>query len=310
MKIGVFGRSELLLDFINDFIDKYEIAFIVTGKASPEYKSDENDYKKFAEDNNIPFLITQSFNHVDYLKFINQYSVGCDIAISMNFPTIIPKEVIDLFALGILNAHGGDLPRYKGNACQAWAILNKEEKIGLCIHKMTPELDSGDIIERSYLPIDISTRIGEVYDWFETEIPSLFKKAIEKLEKNPSYILEKQSLDQGSSLRCYPRNPEDGRINWAQSAEDILRLINASSEPYSGAYCFYKNKKVIVWEAKLNKNYPPYLGVPGQVTHIDKNNKTLDIITGNGNVTLIRVEIENDAHSICDKIKSVRDRLK
>ena len=38
--------------------------------------------------------------------------------------------------------------RYRGNACQAWAILNGE-KISLCIHKMIGgELDSGDIITR------------------------------------------------------------------------------------------------------------------------------------------------------------------
>ena len=38
------------------------------------------------------------------------------------------EEVIDFFELGILNAHGGDLPRYRGNACQAWAIINGEER--------------------------------------------------------------------------------------------------------------------------------------------------------------------------------------
>ena len=30
--------------------------------------------------------------------------------------------------VGILNAHGGDLSKYRGNACQAWAILNGEKK--------------------------------------------------------------------------------------------------------------------------------------------------------------------------------------
>ena len=51
--------------------------------------------------------------------------------------------------LSILNAHGGTLPRYQSNACQAWAILNSEERAGLYIHKMmSAELDCGDIVAR------------------------------------------------------------------------------------------------------------------------------------------------------------------
>ena len=73
----------------------------------------------------------------------------------------IPNKIINYFNYGILNAHGGDLPRYRGNACQAWAILNGENKIGLCIHKMVGgELDSGDIISRDYLDIGENTKIG------------------------------------------------------------------------------------------------------------------------------------------------------
>ena len=58
------------------------------------------------------------------------------------------------------NAHGGDLPRYRGNACQAWAIINGENKIGLCIHKMIGgELDISDIIARDFLKIDLGTKL-------------------------------------------------------------------------------------------------------------------------------------------------------
>ena len=48
------------------------------------------------------------------------------------------NKVISIFTLGILNAHGGDLPRYRGNACQAWAIINGEEKtyVGYSLKKI------------------------------------------------------------------------------------------------------------------------------------------------------------------------------
>lgn len=311
LNILIIGRTEILYQSMLDFLDYgHKITGIITGNAAPEYKKNEHDFQLFAKEQDIPFLCINSFKSTEAVEFIEKHSYSSDIGISMNFPTLVPKRIIDVFPLGILNAHGGDLPRYRGNACQAWAILNNEEKIGLCIHKMVPELDAGDIISRDYMTISINTKIGDVFKWFEHRIPDLFLDAMTELKRNSDYVLETQSIEPANSLRCFPRNSEDGKIDWAQPAEDIIRLINASSEPYSGAYCFYENKKVIIWEAKLNKDYPPYLGVPGQVTHIDKKNKTLDIITGNGIITLTRVEIENDAYSIFDKIKSVRERLK
>ena len=53
-----------------------------------------------------PMLIEK---HYDFLK-----RARADIGISVNHPGVIPQEVIDLFPLGILNALGGDLPKYRG----------------------------------------------------------------------------------------------------------------------------------------------------------------------------------------------------
>ena len=151
-----------------------------------------------------------------------------------------------------MNAHGGDLPRYRGNACQAWAILNGEERIGLCIHKMIGgELDSGDIIARDYLPIDHRTKVTEAWKWLEIRVPELMLQAVDRLSKNSGFILERQSRDLKDALRCYPRRPEDGRIDWSKSAMDVLRLINACNKPYAGAFCYSEGEKIIIWDAQL-----------------------------------------------------------
>ena len=78
------------------------------------------DFEKGADFNSSAPKIK---NVYDDLKEYN----NLDIGISYNYVDIINQDTIDLFKLGILNAHGGDLPRYRGNACQAWAILNKEK---------------------------------------------------------------------------------------------------------------------------------------------------------------------------------------
>lgn len=165
MKIALIGRTQILYDSALRLHEMgHEIVCIHTSKEAPEYKCTASDFKSQANTWNITFQ--QGSKIVDFKKFLSNSSA--DIAVSINYTGIIPQSIIDLFPLGILNAHGGDLPRYRGNACQAWAILNGEDNIGLCIHKMLgDELDSGNIIVRDYFPIDYRTKVTQVWEWME-----------------------------------------------------------------------------------------------------------------------------------------------
>ena len=98
------------------------------------------------------------------------------------------------------------------------------------------KLDSGDIMFKEYFPISINTKITSVLAWMKERIPNLFRKTLDILEQNPKYFLEKQSTKHENILRCFPRKPEDGKINWSDDIENILRLINASNKPYDGAF--------------------------------------------------------------------------
>ena len=236
MRIALIGRSELLYNTALLLKESgYDVPLIITAKEAPEYTKRVKDFQNLAEEWSAEFIQTPRI--IDVLEDIKKHT-DINVAVSVNYSGIIPQEVIDEFPLGVLNAHGGDLPRYRGNACQAWAILNAEDKIGLCIHRMIGgELDNGDIIARDYFDIDINTKVTAVWNWMVDRIPSLYVESIKQLQKNPNYILEAQSKNWEDALRCYPRKPEDGRIDWTRSAEDILRLINACNKPYAGAFC-------------------------------------------------------------------------
>ena len=308
MKIGIIGRSKLTYDsMVLAKEEGHDITFIVTSKEAPEYSKTSSDFRKFAIKYDIPFLHDAKIN-VEKLRQLTTMS-STELCISINYNGILNEEIINFFPNGILNAHGGDLPRYRGNACQAWAIINGEEKIGLCIHRMVGgELDSGDILGRKYYPININTKIGEVYKWFERDIPTLFLEVIEILKSNPSYMLETQSKDPLKALRCYPRMPDDGRIDWTQCAEQILRLINASSEPYSGAFSYdQKGRKVTIWRASLIQDNENYLAIPGQIAQII--NEGCVVISGRGKILLREVSIEDERGSPSEFFKSIRTRF-
>ncbi len=309
MRIAIIGRTEWLLNTAELLLEEgYEIPLVITAKEAPEYKVTREDFKKFAEKAQAKFY--SGANILDEKIVSGIKSVGnLDLAVSINYSGIIPKEIIDCFNIGILNLHGGDLPKYKGNACQAWAIINGESQIGLCVHKMIGgELDNGDIISKDYFQLSENTRIKQVYDWMEDRGVSLMLEAVKKLEINPHYILEKQSQNPKDSLRCYPRIPEDGKIDWHKSNIEILRLINASSEPFSGAFSTLEGEKIIIWRAEIYKDDEIYLAVPGQVAEILNNGVV--IICGQGKLLLTDVELNEIRGNPSQFIHSIRKRLR
>ncbi|MCP5046831.1 MAG: formyl transferase [bacterium] len=314
MNIAIIGRSELLYDSALCLIEEgMKVKLVVTAKEAPEYERKRKDFLNLAESGGARFLQTARINQKKNIDIIKQCG-RIDIGVSVNYPGIISQEVIDLFRLGILNSHGGDLPRYRGNACQAWAILNREKHIGLCVHRMTGgELDSGDIVARDYCYIDINTRVGQVYGWIRKNTPNLFLEAVKHLSENENYYLEKQSRRAEDILRCYPRRPEDGRIDWNRSNEDILLLINASSEPYAGAFCDFDGEPFIIWRAELHEDRENYFAVPGQVCQIERvDNGAGDVVavTGKNKLKITEAGYRGKRGKPGLFIKNIRSRLK
>lgn len=305
MKIAIIGRTEALYNTALSLLEKdHEIVCILTAKEAPEYLRNAQDFLELAIKLRIPFEQgSQIIKHTDFLK-----RAHADIGVSMNYPGILPQSVIDLFPLGVLNVHGGDLPRYRGNACQAWAIINGEKRIGLCIHKMIGgELDSGDILTRDYINIDCNTKVTQVWEWIVFRTPKLIHEALQKLKNNPDYVLEKQSKNLNDALRCYPRKPEDGRINWSQRAIDIIRLINACNKPYAGAFCDFEGEKLIIWDAELIDDGEVFCAVPGQVTKID--NGFIEVACKDGKIAILTCEINGVIYKPSILIRSIRKRL-
>lgn len=310
MRIAIIGRSELLYNSAIALLENgHSIPLIITSKEAPEYKITATHFRELSEKINAAYIYSPSINHEEHLHKIKTLG-AIDIAVSINYTGIISNDVIRLFEMGILNAHAGDLPRYRGNAPLAWAIINGEERAGLCIHKMIGnELDSGDIIAKDFFPIRIETQIGQLFDWMTLRTPDLIVEAITKLMADKNYIMETQSKDPRKALRCYPRSPEDGKIDWRNSAISILRLINASSEPFAGAFCEFQNEQLKIWRATLYSDQEQYLAVPGQVSAIQPDGSIV-VITGQGKLCISEIEFKGSRTAPGEVIKSIRKKLR
>ncbi len=311
MKVLIIGRTEILYNTALMLAKEHTICGIITSTASPEYNKKEDDFEKLALELNCPFINCKVLNK-NAIEFIN--TCQPEIAVSVNWVSVINSNIIDFFPYGILNCHPGDLPRYRGNAVCNWAMINKEKEIIVTIHYMVAgELDSGDILVQDKFPIRENTTITEFVKYWEEITPSLFEKAIDGLV-NKSIMPIKQSLIKKDPFRCFPRLPIDSKIDWTKKADEIDLIIRASAKPYSGAYTYYKIndeiKKVFIWKSRVFETETRDIGTPGQIIFNNKVNGESHVLTGGGILAICEVQYENE-EVFCPGIvwKSIRTRF-
>lgn len=305
MKVALVGRAGVLLRIGRRLhIEGHDITLVVTAPPAPEYDAKEKDFEDFARQVGAHYILSTQLS----AEFLAPHVVGkVDVGVSWNFVSVIDQSVIDLFPQGVLNAHGGDLPRYRGNACTAWAIVNGEKHIGLSIHQMVGgAVDAGDIFSKRTLPIYPETRVADVYEWFDYVLPDMYADVLAQLASGKIQPIA-QPLDGAEVLRCFPRCPDDGLIRWEKDACEILRLINASSEPYEGAFAVYRGKRLRVWRARPGSLNYNYLAIPGQLIHEAGEWK---VICGSGILTLLEIEFEGVRGLPHGVLKGIRNRLK
>ena len=306
LRVAVLGRTEMLLVAAKEIsTNGHTIALVATSAGSDNYLAGPSDFEQLAQDHNAAFIRGTKLDSEPATSLLRE--IKCDVAISMNWPGLLPASVRENFRFGIFNAHPGDLPRYKGNACPNWAILNDEPHIGLCIHQMVDELDAGPVAARSKLPLTDSVDVEKVYGWLREEVPALFGALINQLSDG-TLSLTPQPTDVNLSLRCFPRRPEDSRIDWNMPGASVMRLIRASTRPFSGATCFLDNTRIQIWRAQPYTWPTPYLAMPGQVLGRIEGDPIIE--TGENPIRILEATLfENQESAIPLILSSLRNRL-
>src|SRR5262245_59097467 len=291
MRLAALGRTHWLYDSIQKLAEAgHQVVLIATSSASPEYQVTEEDFARLAGELKAEFINDAVLNRPQYVRRVRELAL--DVAVSVNCVSLLSEDLIKCFRRGVLNAHAGDLPRFRANAVPNWAILRGEPRVVLTVHFMTPELDAGPILLQHNVALNESTYIGDVYHELSRIIPDLFVQAVDGLAKQ-TLTPRQQPTDPSLSLRCYPRLPRDGQIDWKRPAVETSRLVRASSEPFAGAYTFLDAEILKVWRARPGELGFPHCGVPGQVVGCNTKAGEVSVLTGDGILVLEEVEVSS-----------------
>jgi methionyl-tRNA formyltransferase len=235
----------------------------------------------FAQEQDIPIFSNISQSEIKSLLL--KFQPDCVVISSYN--QILPPEIIELSTF--VNVHYSPLPNYRGRANVNWAIINNESCAAITIHKISPELDEGNILFQQLIPIHSDHTVADIYDRLNTIQRQFLGETVIKVF-NGYQGIKQNSVE---ATYCCTRLPEDGEINWSDSTRSIDCLIRALVSPFPGAYTYFQQKKLLIWQAQILNNPPVYVGrIPGRVIGISKTEGYVDVLTGDGVLRLFKVQ--------------------
>lgn len=297
MRVFVIGRAEILYESALQLLEAgHSIVGIVTAPGRPEYQRTERDFQQLAERCGAPFLIA---SRIDDAVIDMVVRSAAEIGISVNWVSVTDHDFCSLFPHGVLNAHFGDLPRFRGNAVTNWALLMGETEIAMTVHMMMPgQLDAGDILAQARMPLTDMTTIADINATAAREVPHLFAKAVAGLSQG-TLKPQPQSERGLQAFRCYPRLPRDGTIDWSVAAPDIHALVRSATRPYTGAFTYYRDagnrlRRLRIWETRIEATNTHDIGVPGHVLHNDSQSGESLVMTGHGILALRLVSHDDE----------------
>jgi methionyl-tRNA formyltransferase len=184
---------------------------------------------------------------------------------------ILPKTVLDLPQRGCVNVHASLLPKYRGAAPIAWAILRGEEKTGITTMLMDEGLDTGPTLLRQEVAIADDDTAGTLSTRLADMGASLLGETIREMRAG----LVKPAPQTGEATYAPPLKKEDGLIDWSKSAAEISCLVRGM-QPWPGAYCSLNHERVTLLKTMPIEGN----GMPRTIVRIEKD--ALVIGTGRG----------------------------
>jgi natural product biosynthesis luciferase-like monooxygenase protein len=157
-----------------------------------------------------------------------------DYLLSITNLSVLSPAVLALPKLGAINFHDGPLPAYAGLNTPVWALLDGASTYGITWHRMTADVDRGDVLVQRLFDINSSSldseasaetaltlntkNYGAAVDGFEALIDGLQAGTLQGTPQDRPIERYFGRKDRPAAMAC---------IDWRASAASIVRLVRA-----------------------------------------------------------------------------------
>ncbi len=206
-----------------------------------------------------------------------------DVIVVAAFGHILPQNVLDLPRYGCINVHASLLPRWRGAAPVAAAILNGDQVTGVTIMCMDAGLDTGGILAQREEPI----QEDQTRPILETRLALLGADLL--VEVLPVYLegrLTARSQPEQGVTHAPCLRKQDGLLDWSDSAVDLGRRVRALV-PWPGTFTRWQGRRLKILQAAPLPSWQRE-APPGTVVRLEAG---AAVATGEGALRLESVQL-------------------
>jgi len=259
----------------------YDVAAVFTQPDRPKGRGNKvtaSPVKEYALSRGIPVYQPQRIKKesVGDLK-----ALAPDLCVTAAFGQILSQEILDIPPLGNINVHASLLPKHRGSAPIAWAIMQGDQEAGVTTMMMARGIDNGDMLLQRATPIQTGETCGELTERLSHIGAELLMETIRALEAG-----ELRRIAQDESKMTYDPmlDKSMGVIDWRMSAVEIVNRVHGLN-PWPGCSTAWQGGRLKI----LRANAADGVGQPGEILAADAK-QGLTIACGQGAVSVVQLQ--------------------
>ena len=207
-----------------------------------------------------------------------------DLIVVVAFGQILPKSILKIPKYGAINVHASLLPKYRGAAPIARAILNGEKITGITTMVMDEGMDTGDILLQVETPIKIEETCETLHDRLASLGAQLLRETLEKIKAGNIRPIPQ---DHSKATYAPPLKKEDGHIDWKKGANEIDRQVRAFN-PWPGAFTKLDDQWLKIYKGEVRER--TLTGKAGAVVWVGSD--FIEVETGKDSFRIREVQLE------------------
>ena len=200
MRVVFMGTPDIaatcLKGILNDGID---VVAVYTQPDRPKGRGMKmlfSPVKEVALAHDLPVYQPENFREEETVQQLRDLQP--DVVAVVAYGQILPQKVLDVPKHGCINIHASLLPAYRGSAPYQWAVLDGLKETGVTAMYLCRQMDAGDIIDCSKIPIGPDETAGELLDRLAVVGAELLGKTLHCIEHGDVH-----ATPQDPSQVCY-----------------------------------------------------------------------------------------------------------
>jgi methionyl-tRNA formyltransferase len=256
MRLVFMGTPGFAVPSLSAVVDAgHEVAVVVTrpdrprrhGAARPEPSAVKAESLRLG----IPVLQPEGVREAAFLKELQ--GVAPEVIVVVAYGQILPAAILDLPPLGCINVHASLLPRWRGAAPVARAIMAGDTRTGVTTMQMDPGLDTGPILLARDCDIGPLETAGQLAARLAEMGAHLLEETLAGVGR--AEIVARAQAGHLATL-APPLRHVDGDISWEETAGVISCRVRGCN-PWPVASAGLKGERVQILKAAPETSEAP-----------------------------------------------------